>query len=225
MTGVVGSGGEGGREALAAEGRSEGGREGGALGGEGGDGVRGVEDEAELGARDGGTRCEDDEGEVGGLDGPLETIPVRAGDAAEVGRGGVAEIEDDEAEVGIAREEIGGLEGEGRRSGIGRTTDPEKMGEEIGRKRIGIEGVGGVDQADARAGGTGDGEELAEEELAAAARGGADDFGDGAEREAAAGGVVNRRETGGEGAPGRPRGGGEALREQMPERRELVGRG
>ncbi len=57
---------------------------------EGGDGVRGVEDEAELCARDGGARRDDEEGEVGGLDGALKAIPLWTGNAAEIGFGRVA---------------------------------------------------------------------------------------------------------------------------------------
>ena len=61
-------------------------------------------------ARHGGARRDHDEGEVGGFDGALEAIPETGGRAAEFALGGVAQIEDDEAEVGVAGEEVGGGE-------------------------------------------------------------------------------------------------------------------
>lgn len=150
---------------------------------------------------------------------------MRTGNAAEVGFRRVAEIEDDEAEVGVAGKEIGRLQGERGRRGGGATADPDEMGEQVGGMRVGVEGVGGVDQAYASAGAAGDCEKLTEEQLAAAAGGGADDLGDGAERKAAAGDFIERGDGGAQRAARGAGGGGEALGEQMPKRREFVGRG
>lgn len=112
---------------------------------------------------------------------------------------GGARREDDEGEVGglDGALEMSGLEGEGRR-GLGRTADSEKM------SRRSVERNRRRRSADVCARGTGDSEQLAEEESAAADRVRADNFRDVAEWETAAGGVVNRREACGEGSPGGP---------------------
>jgi hypothetical protein len=205
---------------VALEGGGEAGGEGGAFAIEGVDGVLPGEFEAELGAGDAGAGCLDDEGEAGGFDGALQAVPVGGWRAAEVGVGGAAQIEDDEAEVGVAGEEVGDLQGgEG-----GGAAGPDEVGEEVGVEGRGIEGVGPVDEGDAGAGGAGGGEELAEEEVAAAAGRGADNLSDGPEREAAGGGV-DLREAGAQGRAGGGRGGGKAPGEEMPERREFFGRG
>ena len=64
----------------------------------------GGELKAQLGAGDGGAGRLHDQREVGGLDGALQPVPLRAGNAAEVGGGCTPQIEDDEPEVGVAGE-------------------------------------------------------------------------------------------------------------------------
>jgi len=74
---------------------------------EGGERGSGRELEAEGRAGNEGTGGDDEESEFGAFDGALEAIPEGGGHAAEFVRGGVAEVEDDETEVGIASEEVG----------------------------------------------------------------------------------------------------------------------
>ena len=182
--------------------------------------MRSGKNEAELRAGDGGARGDDDEGEAGVGGGALEAMPRGGRGAAPVGFGSAAEIEDDEGEVGVAGEKIGGAE----RFGEGATAHPHEVGEGVGGERGRIEGVVAVDQGDAEGRGAGDGEELAEEELAAATRGLADDLGDGAQRESTGGGV-EAGDTGGQNAAGRFGEGWEALGEEMAERGQRSGRG
>ncbi len=99
--------------AVAGEVRGEVREEVGTVGGEGGEGVRGGEFEAESGAGNEGAGGDDKQGQFGVLDGALEAIPERGGNAAQVAEGRAAEIEHDEAEVGIAGEEVGDGKGGG----------------------------------------------------------------------------------------------------------------
>ena len=62
------------------------------------------------------------------------------------GRGARQQIEHDEAEVGIAGEDVRGLEREGGAA----AADPQQVGEQIDRAGAGIEAVGAVDQRDAQ---------------------------------------------------------------------------
>ena len=202
------------------EGGGEGGGEGGAGCRKRGEVVRSGQNEAELRAGDGGARGDDDEGEAGVGGGALEAMPRGGRGAAPIGFGSAAEIEDDEGEVGVAGEKIGGAE----RFGESATAHPHEVGEGVGGERGRIEGVVAVDQGDAEGGGAGDGEELAEEELAAATRGLADDLGDGAQREST-GGSIEGGDTGGQNAAGRFREGWEALGEEMAERGQRSRRG
>ena len=67
--------------------------------------------QTQLGAGHQCDRCEDQEGEVGLLDGALQAVPAMRGDAAQ-GRARLGgEVEQDEIEVGIAREDVGGRQG------------------------------------------------------------------------------------------------------------------
>ncbi len=150
------------------------------------------------------------------FDGALEAVPLRGGDAVEVARGAVAEVECEEAEVGVACEEVGDLEG-----GVGvLSADPDEVFEPGGRPGAGIERVGGVDQCEAEILGAGVTEELSEEELRATAGSGADDFGEGAFREAA-GSVIKRRPAGGQGGERGAGGGGKTLGEKAAKRGEI----
>ena len=83
--------------------------------------------ETHLSARDAGAWCFNDEREIGGFDGALEAVPLRAGNPTEIGFRGAAKIENDKTKVGIAREQVGGLQ----RGGRARTTHPEQMRAEI----------------------------------------------------------------------------------------------
>lgn len=195
-------------------------REHGALEIERGGGVRSGELKAQLGAGDGGAGRLHDQREIGGLDGALQPIPLRTGNAPEIGGGRASEIENDEPEVGVAGEQVGGLQ-RGRRAGA---AHPDEMGEQVGGKRSRVERIRAVDQREPRAGGTGGGEQLPEQQVAAATRRCTDDLGDGAERESA-GRLVDGRDAGGQRAARRTGCGRKTLGEQMPERRELGVRG
>ena len=127
-----------------------------------------------------------------------------SGGASQGGEGGGAHVEEDEAEVAVAGEEIGGGESGGE---VAVAPYPDEVGEGVVAEGGGVEGVEGIDEGDAAVGAAGGGEELAEEELAAATGGGANDLGKGAEGESAAGGVVDGVQAGCEGG-GRRRGGG-----------------
>jgi hypothetical protein len=130
------------------------------------------------------------------------------------------QVEDDEAEIGVAREQIGGLQRH-RQAGA---AHPEQVHEQIVRVGGGIEAVGAVDQRDAPACGAGDGEQLREQQVAATARRGADDLGEGAEWQAA-GELIDCGELRRQHASRRARRGGKPLGEEMPERRQNLGRG
>ena len=145
---------------------------------------------------------------------------MRAGDAAQIGFRGAPEIEKNQAEVGIAGEEVGRLERERR----GQASHPEEVGEQIGGIGIGIKTVGAIDQRDAEPLAPGGDQELLEEEMAPATRRGADELCDGTEGQSA-GRRIDGRDPGGEEAGGGARRGREALGEQMPERRQLFGHG
>ena len=144
------------------------------------------------------------------FDGALEAIPLRGGDAAEVAGVSVAEVEREETEVGVAREEVGDLQGSLGVLGA----DPDEVFEPVGWPGGGVEGVGRIDERDAEIAGAGLAEELAEEQLRAAAGGGADDFGQRAFGQAA-GGFVERGPTGGQRGDGCAGGGGKTLGEEL----------
>jgi len=106
------------------------------------------------------------------FDGALEAVPLRRGDASKVAFVGVAEVEDEEAEVGVAGEKVGDLKG----GGDVLSADPDEVFKPVSGPGAGIKGVGRIDQRDADILRARLAEELAEEELAAAAGRGADDF-------------------------------------------------
>lgn len=194
--------------------------EGGAIAFEGGDVVDGAEFETHLCTRYGRARGRDDQREIRGLYGALQTIPLLGGDPPQIDGGRAAEIEDDETEIGIAGEEIGGVE-RGRSAGA---AHPYEVGEQIAGKRRRVERVGAVDQRHASAGGARGVEQLAEQQLAAATGAGADDFGDRAQRQSA-GGVIEGRDPGGQQPARRARRDRKALGEEMPERLNSCGGG
>jgi hypothetical protein len=165
-----------------------------------------------LGAGDAGLWCLNEEWGAALFDGALEAVPLLRGDAAEVAFVGVAQVEDEEAEVGVAREEVGDLESGGGVLGA----DPDEVFEPGGRPRRGIKGVGRIDQRDAEILGACVAEELAEEELRSATGSGADDFGEGAFGEAA-GGVIERGPAGGQRGGRCARRGGKTLGEELPQ--------
>ena len=76
----------------------------------------------------------------------------------EVGGGRVPEVENDEIEVGVAHEEIGGLHGA---AGAG-AAHPQQMREQIAVERGRVERVRAVDQRDPPAFAPRDGEQLRE---------------------------------------------------------------
>lgn len=194
--------------------------ESGAFPFEGGDVVDGAEFEAHLCARHGGARGRDDQREVGGLHGTLQPVPLLGGESPQIGGGRAAEIEDDEAEIGVPGKEIGGVE----RGGGAGAAHPYEMGEQIAGKRRRVERVGAVDQRDAGAGGARDDEQLAEQQLTAATGPGADDFRNGAQWQPA-GGVIEGRDPRGQQLARRARRDRKALGEEMPERLNSCGDG
>lgn len=96
----------------------------GAVGLERGEGERSGELEAKGGAGDEGARGDDEEGELGAFDGALQAIPERSGHAAEFPGGDFAEVEHDQAEVGVAGEKVG----DAHRGGGVATAGPDEVG-------------------------------------------------------------------------------------------------
>lgn len=154
--------------------------------------------EPDAGAGGGGkepARGEDGEDAARGLDDALEAIPGGGADAAQLALGTVPQVEGEEAEVGVAGEEVGGLKG---LPGIA-AAHPEKVPEEAGGlDTLRIEAVRGVDEREETMRPAGGVKEVQQEELAAAAGDAADDFTERAERQAAAKGRVDAGDAGGE---------------------------
>ena len=124
----------------------------------------------------------------------MQAIPKGGRDTAERVSGGGSEVEDDEVQVGIAGKKIGNRKGGG---GVAVARPDEVF--EVGRwMRCGIEGMGGIDEGHALATLAGGGEQLAKEEVTAAAGTGADELGEGGGGEATVGGSVDRGEVGGQ---------------------------
>ena len=121
------------------------------------------------------------EGEEGGaaLFGEgAEAVPGAGGDAGEFGEGVELEVEDDEGEIAVAEEEVGGFDGF---AGL-TAAHPEDLLAELGAGCVGIEAVAAIDEDDGALVGDGGVKEAADEEAAAAVggAGGADDLGEGA---------------------------------------------
>src|SRR5688572_24293447 len=127
--------------------------------------VRGGEFEPQSHAGHEGEGREDEASHHGGLDGALQPVPRGRGYAAELGEDGVTQVEDDETEIGVASEKVGGVQGFGGSAGA----HPDEVFEKMGRPGGRIEGVAAVNQRDAQALGAHDVQELPEKELAAAA--------------------------------------------------------
>lgn len=204
------------RLAVALEGERESREVGGAVLVESGQRVTLFEGEAQGGARHEGARGEHEQGEIGAFDGALQAIPERSGHAAQFVRGSGTQIEHDEAEVGIAGKEVG--DGEG--GGGGAAARPDEVLQVGGRMGLGVEAVGGVNQRDALPGLARDGEQMAEQEVAAAAGRGAHAFGQSGERKATAGEVIDRRQVRAQAGSGRPGSGRKARGDEVPKRRQ-----
>ena len=139
-----------------------------------GDGVS--EGEAESGAGDERRGGEGEEGDVGGFGELAEAVPRGVRDAAELSGGQRGEIEEDEGEVAVAQQEIGGAEGLG---GIA-ATKPEEAGAFLGGEGGGVEAVAGVDQCQRGVGLVILGEQGGDDEGEAAGGVAGRDLGDGA---------------------------------------------
>lgn len=159
---------------------------------------------------------EDEKRSAALLDRALQPVPLRGGDAPEIAVRSMAEIERDEAEIGIARQKIGDLQG----GGGALRTHPDEMFEPVAGPRAGIEGVMSIDQGHAQILRTRLAEELSEEELTAAAGRRADDLGE-ASFGQSAGGFVERSPPAGKRTRRLTRGGGKTLGEQLPKFRQL----
>ena len=207
---------------LAGEVRGEVREQVGAVAGEGGEGVGDVEFEAQGGAGHEGAGRDDEQGEFGAFDSALQAIPEWRGDPTQSSQGGVGEIEHHESEVGVAGEEIG----YGERGGHVAAAGPDEVFQVGAGVGFGIETLGGINEGDALAAPTGDGEQLTEQEVGAATGRGGNEFGEGGEGQAAAGGIVERTQAGGQARRGiRPLGGGKAFGEEVPKRSQIGGRG
>ena len=141
----------------------------------------------------------------------LETVPSSVGDFFEIGAEAAAEIEEDDGEVAVAQDEIGGLEELG---GVA-TADPEDVGEEGGIEGLGVEAVRGIDEGDgAVIEGRGAEDGIKDGEAASGIGCGAD-FCKSAFPEAAAEGLVEGGDTGGKEEAAPWWGGGEPLGEEF----------
>jgi len=103
----------------------------------------GMETQAGARADDGGNRGEGDKQAVAFAHRALEAIPLLGGDAAQGPRLGFPQIEEEEPEIRIAHEQVGGLE---RLEDRALAPDPEQAGAQGCRAASGIEAVEGVDQ-------------------------------------------------------------------------------
>lgn len=100
------------------------------------------EGEAEVGAGDEGAGGEGEQGAASVFRKLAEAVPGGGGDATELAGGQGGEIEEDEGQIPIAQQEIGGLEGLG---GLA-AAQPEKTLAFLRGERGGIEAVAGVDE-------------------------------------------------------------------------------
>lgn len=183
----------------------------------GGNGVRRVEHEAELGARHGRTGSLHQQGEVGGFDRALQTIPLWSGDAPQLGFRSSPQIEHHQAEIGITRQQVRGLQ---RIGGVA-PANPNDVREEIVGKRRRIERVVCVNQGQPRLGESRGCQNLLEEKVAAATGRGADQFRDGAQWQSAAG-LIDRGKPDTQSTSRRhPLAGRKPLGEKVPERAEF----
>jgi len=106
------------------------------------------EGEAEGGTGNERGGGEGEEGSVGGFGELAEPVPGGAGDAAKLAGGECGEIEEDDGEVAVAEQEVGGAEGLG---GVV-ATQPEESGAFLGGEGGGVEAVAGVDEDEWEAG-------------------------------------------------------------------------
>ena len=121
----AGGSGAAGVGALAVEGGAEVRQEAGAILVEGGKVGGGGELKPEGGTGHEGTRGDDQKDQFGVGDGALETIPEGRRESAKFGGRRVAEVEHDEAEVGIAGKKIGDAQGGGGVAAAG----PDEVGQ------------------------------------------------------------------------------------------------
>lgn len=168
-------------EALPLDRDGESGRERRPWGGERREIEGALQGDAQLGAGNDGRGGKNKQGGVGLLEGALQPIPRGGGNAAEIARGGVAEIEEDELQVGVAGEEIG------ERQGVlhSAAAQPDEAAQIVGGPRAGVEIVGAVDEGRPAPIGANPVQNLTEEELGAATGRGADELGHRVTRQAA----------------------------------------
>lgn len=105
---------------------------------------------------------------MAGLD--FEARPMGGGDLAEFAFADEVEVEEDEGEISVVGEEVGGLEGLGDVV----ATDPEEASAFLGGVGSWVEGILAIDEGEGE--GSVGGEEFGNEESGAGGGGGRDDF-------------------------------------------------
>ena len=100
------------------------------------------EREPQGGAGDEGSGGEGEQGAAAGFRQLAEAVPGGGGDAAQLAGGEGGEIEQDEGQVAVAQQQVGGLHG---LRGFA-AAQPEQAGAFVGGEGGGIEAVAGVDE-------------------------------------------------------------------------------